>query len=303
MPKNAWTHAVPVLSSGALLGSCVLSFFPSVAAAPVSAGGVAVSSIILAYWMTQASERKRFQEEKKEIGRVAIRRAQNLSDDLRDFSQHIKFTELPKGTIEFWLESKARDALTSLDDIRDMAGMTGEDSVIAQREKQAKAESSAENVVVSCLKCGTNNELYLSSVPNSTRMFACQNCEYRQNVHRLPDGNYKVSDPNKNLETLKPISCPNCSNQIPLPRVKNTHLPVKRICMSCATPIEYIPIEDKIRTLEIPEQKASVNSVPDTYHCKCGKIFEPNVTNDREGRAFFACFNCLRAIYLETPEV
>ena len=306
-------HAVPVLSGAALFGSCVLSFFPDLATAPVSTAGVAISSIIPSYWMTQISEKKRFDEQKKEIGRVAIRRAQNLSDDLTDFSSHLRNHNLDSDTVSFWLESKARDALTSLDDIRDMAGMTGDASVAAQREQRAildftnpqKSQSAlptdvnviSAEVSVSCVKCGTNNEVFLPTTPTSTRMFTCRNCEYRQNVHRLVGGGYKVSDPLKNSTPLSSIACPTCKNQIPMPNVTNLDVPVRRLCLNCTTPIEYFPKLASATVLTIPDQKRSVTNMAASFSCQCGKSFDPKALKDHEHKDYFACYNCLRVYY------
>lgn len=306
MSKDLRYHAVPVLSGAALVGSCALSFFPDLAAAPISAAGVAISSVILSYWMTQISEKERFEEQKKEIGRVAIRRAQNLSDDLTDFSEHLRTHQLAPDTIGFWLETKARDALTSLDDIRDMAGMTGEDSTIAQREHRAitayggsaaSVQPAASSVSVSCVKCGTNNEVFLPLEPTSTRMFACKNCEYRQNVHRLIGGDYKVSDPLKNATSLASISCPTCAHPVPLPKVTNLSIPIRRVCLSCTSPLEFTPVTGQTLVLDVPDQKQEIASIPQSFPCQCGKVFEPKLLKNMEGKDYFACFSCLRVYF------
>lgn len=308
MSKDLRFHAVPLLSGAALIGSCVLSFFPALAAAPISAAGVAISSIILSYWMTQISEKERFEEQKKEIGRVAIRRAQNLSDDLTGFSEHLREQELTPETVGFWLDSKARDALTSLDDIRDMAGMTGDDSTVAQRERLAISQYSASekstsiesvNVSVSCVKCGTNNQVFLPISPTSTRTFSCKNCEYRQNVHRLVGGDYKVSDPLKNAYPLPAVKCPQCEILVPMPKVSNLAIPVRRLCLNCASPFEYVPIEGTAKVIDIIRQKNTLKTMPSYFSCQCGKSFEANALLDRDGRKYFACFGCLRSYYID----
>ena len=316
MSNDRRLHAVPILSGSALVGSCVLSFFPDTAATPISAAGVAISSIILSYWMTQISEKKRFEEQKKEIGRLAIRRAQNLSDDLNDFADYICSHTVNTEVIDFWLKSKARDALTSLDDIRDMAGMTGIAGDASAKNPQTSMGSMPQeavgelidetsgdfdipsNVNVNCVKCGTNNEVYLPMTPTSTRMFSCRNCEYRQNVHRLVGGGYKVSDPLKNATALPSIGCPSCGNSIPMPKVTNLAVPVRRICLQCTAPIEYSPIRESSTILEIPEQKQTLPGVEPSYSCQCGRSFEPKLLKDREGKDFFGCFNCLRVYYV-----
>jgi hypothetical protein len=293
---------LPLMAGSGLVGSCALSFYPSVAAAPVSGTGIAISSMILSYWLTQISEKKKFQEEKKDIGRLAIRRAQNLSDDLSEFSDFVSNHHPDPNTIKYWLLSKSRDATSSLDDIRDMSGMTSDANSNSRRVGIQEGHQPDDKISVNCVKCGTNNSVNLSHTPTSTRMFSCTNCAYRQNVHRLTDGNYKVSDPNKNqISNLAEISCPQCDGKIPIPNRLGGSNKIKRICFNCSYPIQYDRIEEKSIVLDIPNRVSYVKIIPESYSCSCGSNFSPMPVGDRQKRRFFGCYSCLRVTY-ESPD-
>lgn len=300
-------NPIPVLSALGLIASIGLSFFPDKASPQVATGGVAVFSLMISYWFTQISERKKFQEEKKEIGRLAIRRAQNLSDDLDDFCAFIDQTNVDRHTLKFYLQSKARDALTSLDDIRDVSGLTSEKS----REEKlgsgtggANADSGDGDLVdANCVKCGYSNSVELPTIPNSTRQFHCVNCEYRQNVHRLPDGKFKVSDPHKRAGSIDLVTrpCPNCSAPVPSPAGLGPDQRFQRMCMSCAKALQYSHERRDLVLDEFEGQENFLDELPPFHSCQCGAGFVPYLSEVSTVGRFFACPRCCRAFRIGIP--